>query len=211
MENKSIKDITEIAQYVNELAKDSGIPGIGLVGHFSQKFYNMYLEARFERFTKNAEVDENMLNKILDNEDFSNYFYSALETVRRTHSKLGQMVLALLYKDYWNDASVLIPAMRDFAEISDETIHAFIDFYENSLDENDEVNVYHNDGGVFFKKMYPKLVELIKRDFFLQVIAGRVGSGNPIEGCKWERTNLYYKYCKIAYGRTKNEKKSGLI
>lgn len=150
MENKSIKDITEIAQYVNELAKDSGIPGIGLVGHFSQKFYNMYLEARFERFTKNAEVDENMLNKILDNEDFSNYFYSALETVRRTHSKLGQMVLALLYKDYWNDASVLIPAMRDFAEISDETIHAFIDFYENSLDENDEVNVYHNDGGVFF-------------------------------------------------------------
>lgn len=205
IESKAIEKIVIGAEYVNELAKDSGVPGIGLVGHFSQIFYNKYLASRFEKFAQDAEVNEQMLNDILEDENYSNYFYSTLETVRRTHSKLGLKALALLYKDYWNDADVLIPAMRAFAEISDKQILSFVELYESIPEEKNEVNLYRNDGGSFFNRVYVDFVDLVGRGFFGQVISSRVGSGHPIEGKKWEKSDLYYKYCKLAAGKMVNK------
>jgi len=39
MENKTIDNVVTVSQFANELAKDSGVPGIGLIGKFSQYFY----------------------------------------------------------------------------------------------------------------------------------------------------------------------------
>ena len=141
MNNKNIENFSILAQYANELAKDSGVPGISLIGHFSQVFYNKYLASRFEKFAKDAEIDERMLNDILENENYSNYLYSALETVRRTHSKLGLIALALLYKDYWNNADILISAMRAFAEISNKQILSFVELYESIPEGKNEVKI----------------------------------------------------------------------
>ena len=105
---------TELAQYANELAKDSGVPGIGLVGHFCHIFFDKYLESRFKKFLEDASVDEAFLCRIMKNEDYSNCLYSSLETIRRTHSKIGLAVLALIYKDYWNKPDFLISAMRAY-------------------------------------------------------------------------------------------------
>lgn len=198
MNNKNIENFSILAQYANELAKDSGVPGIGLVGHFSQAFYNKYLASRFEKFAKDAEVDERMINDILENENYSNYFYSALETVRRTHSKLGLIALALLYKDYWDNADILISAMRAFAEISDKQILSFVELYESIPKGEDEVNLYRKDGGEFYRRVYADFVDLVGRGFFGQFTSSRLGSGLPIEGRKWAQSDLYYKYCKKA-------------
>lgn len=190
---------TELAQYVNELARDSGVPGVGLVGHFCHVFFDKYLESRFKKFLEDAAVDEVFLCKVLKNEDYSNCLYSSLETVRRTHSKLGLAVLALIYRDYWNKPDFLISAMRAFAEISDNTIRFFIKSYELMVKDDGILNLFNihkmeND----FYAGYKEGVELINRGFFLQTTAMRLGSNSPIQGTVWENTKIYYKYCKEA-------------
>lgn len=190
---------TELAQYVNELAKDSGVPGIGLVGHFCHIFFDKYLESRFKKFLEDASVDEAFLCKITKNEDYSNCLYSSLETIRRTHSKLGLTVLALIYKDYWDEPDFLISAMQAFAEISDNTIRSFIELYESVVKKDgvlDLFSVKRKDGD--FYSGYKEGVELINRNFFLQTTCMRLGENNPIQGTVWKNTEIYYKYCKEA-------------
>ena len=89
MDKKKLIEIsTECFQYANELAKDSGVPGIGLVGYFSQHFFDIYLRSRFQEFVDAVGIDVEFLNKVVEDENYSNCLYSALETVRRTHSKI---------------------------------------------------------------------------------------------------------------------------
>ena len=190
---------TELAQYVNELAKDSGVPGIGLVGHFCHIFFDKYLESRFKKFLEDASVDETFLCKITKNEDYSNCLYSSLETIRRTHSKLGLTALALIYKDYWDKPDFLISALQAFAEISDNTIRSFIELYESVVKKDgvlDLFSVKRKDGD--FYSGYKEGVELINRNFFLQTTCMRLGENNPIQGTVWKNTEIYYKYCKEA-------------
>lgn len=201
MNKDEIIDVSaELAQYANELAKDSGVPGIGLVGHFCHVFFDKYLESRFKRFLEQASVDEAFLLKIIKNEDYSNCLYSSLETIRRTHSKLGLTALALIYKDYWDKPDFLITAMRAFAEISDKTIRTFIDLYESVSPKDDGVlDLFHAkeiDGDYY--SGYKEGVELINRNFFLQTTCMRVGGNNPIQGTVWKNTKIYYEYCKQA-------------
>lgn len=201
MNKDEIIDVSaELAQYANELAKDSGVPGIGLVGHFCHVFFDKYLESRFKRFLEQASVDEAFLLKIIKNEDYSNCLYSSLETIRRTHSKLGLTAFALIYKDYWDKPDFLITAMRAFAEISDNTIRAFIDLYESVLPKDDGVlDLFHAkeiDGDYY--SGYKEGVELINRNFFLQTTCSRLGNNNPIQGTVWKNSKIYYEYCKQA-------------
>lgn len=197
--DKIIDTSTELAQYLNELARDSGVPGIGLVGHFCHVFVNKYLESRFKKFLEDAAVDEAFLCKILKNEDYSNCLYSSLETVRRTHSKLGLAVLALIYRDYWDKPDFLISAMRAFAEISDNTIKAFIKLYESISEEKGflKLAVYKN-GERFFHDNYNEAVELINRNIFVQSASIMMAENMPIQGMIWDHTEEYYKYCKEA-------------
>ncbi len=202
MENDKINWGIEAIQLANEfagMAKDVGIPGIGLVGRFTQHFYSKYLVSRFSKFTEDANVDEKLLHKIIENENYSNCFYSILETVRRTHSKLGLMVLALMYKDFWNNDEIIIPAMRSFAEISDKTINTFIELYESIPDEKNYLELYKIiDGGKVFHTKYDEAVELINRNIFIQSSYSGMAANMPIQGMKWDSTEMYYKYCKEA-------------
>ncbi|MFM5271849.1 hypothetical protein ACEUAK_16280 [Aeromonas veronii] len=84
--SKAIDWGMEVANISNELS-DAGVLGVGLLGKFAQNFYNDYLNKRFESFCNKAEVDEELINKISVNEDYSNCFYATLETVRQTHSQ----------------------------------------------------------------------------------------------------------------------------
>lgn len=196
---KIIDTSTELAQYLNELARDSGVPGIGLVGHFCHVFVNKYLESRFKKFLEDAAVDEAFLCKILKNEDYSNCLYSSLETVRRTHSKLGLAVLALIYRDYWDKPDFLISAMRAFAEISDNTIRRFVELYESVIKKGGVIDLFFiKRKDADFYSEYKDGVELINRNFFLQTTCMRVGNNNPIQGTVWKNTEIYYKYCKEA-------------
>ena len=200
MNKDEIIDVaTELAQYANELAKDSGVPGIGLVGHFCHVFFDKYLESRFRKFLDDASIDNAFLLKILKNEDYSNCLYSSLETIRRTHSKLGLTVLALIYKDYWDNPDFLISAMRAFAEISNNTIRTFIELYESVAPKDGVLDLFRiktKDGD--FYSSYKEGVELINRNFFLQTTCMRVGGNNPIQGTVWKSTKIYYEYCKQA-------------
>lgn len=190
---------TELAQYANELAKDSGVPGIGLVGHFCHIFFDKYLESRFKKFLEDASVDEAFLCRIMKNEDYSNCLYSSLETIRRTHSKIGLAVLALIYKDYWNKPDFLISAMRAFAEISDNTIRTFIKLYESVIKKDGILDLFSlKRMDADFYSEYKEGVELINRNFFLQTTCARLGSNSPIQGTVWKNTEIYYKYCKEA-------------
>ena len=194
-----IDSSTEFAQYVNELAKDSGVPGVSLVGHFCHFLFDRYLESRFKAFLEGASVDEAFLRKIVNNEDYLNCLYSSLETVRRTHSKLGLTALALIYKDYWDNPDFLISAMRAFAEISDNTIRAFIELYESVAPNDGVLDLFDKKTkDADFYSGYKEGVELINRHFFLQTTCARLGKNNPIQGTVWKSTEIYYKYCKEA-------------
>lgn len=198
---------TELAQYVNELARDSGVPGVSLVGHFCHFLFDKYLESRFKKFLEGASVDEVFLRKIVNNEDYLNCLYSSLETVRRTHSKLGLTALTLIYKDYWDKPDFLISAMRAFAEISDNTIRTFVELYESVAPKDGIIDLFDikaKDGD--FNSGYKEGVELINRHFFLQTTCMRLGDNNPIQGTVWKNTEIYYKYCKEAVATISAEK-----
>ena len=199
MQNNKIewgKEIAQFASEVSDTAQDIGIPGISLIGKFAQAFYAKHMKKRFEEFCKNSEIDEDLIQKIQNDENYSNCFYSVLETVRRTHSKIGLIVLALLYKDYWNDENILIPAMRSFAEISDNTINAFIELYESIPDGKDYILLSETkDGENVFHHLYSEAVELINRNIFLQSAYTAMHANMPIQGTRFDHTDLYYKYC----------------
>jgi hypothetical protein len=84
-----------------------------------------------------AEVVQELIDKILSEESYSNCFYAVLEMVRKTHSKIGTCELALIYRDHWNDERYLIGAMQSFSQISDKTIEAFLDLYDEIPAEQD--------------------------------------------------------------------------
>jgi hypothetical protein len=196
------KEVVQFASEVSDAAKDAGIPGIGLIGKFAQTFYAKRMKSRFEDFCKNAEIDEDLINRVQDDEGYSNCLYSALETVRRTHSKIGLTALALLYKDYWNNEKILIPAMRAFAEISDQTILAFIELYESIPEGKDYIILSEvKDGETVFHHSYPEAVELINRNVFMQSAYTSMHANMPIQGTRFDHTDLYYKYCVEAIKR----------
>lgn len=199
MQNSNFEWGKEILQTTNdlaELAEYTGVPGVGLLGKFLQNFYDYCLRQRFEDFCKTAQIDNDLIREIQENEDYSNCFYSILETVRRTHSKLGLTALALLYKNYWNDEKVLIPAMRSFAEISDQVLIAFIELYESIPEGEKHINLYaEKDGQEVFHPLYQEAVELINRNIFLHSSHTSMHASAPIQGIRWGHTDLYYRYC----------------
>jgi len=197
--SKTITTITELTQYINEQAKESGVPGISLVGHVSDILFHIHLKSRFNDFIRNANIDIEFLKKIINNEDYTNCFYSSLETVRRTHSKIGLVVLALLYKDYWDEPDFLSSAMRSFAEISDRTIRTFVKLYESiSPNEGFLKLTVTKDNSEYFHDNYNEAVELINRNIFVQTAYTGMANNMPIQGMIWEHTKEYYKYCKEA-------------
>lgn len=201
MQDKKIEWGKEIAQASTDLA-DAGIPGVGLLARFAQHFYDKHLQKRFAKFISDAEVDEEMIAKISEDETFSNCFYAALEAVRQTHSKAGVVALALIYKDHWNDVPYLIAAMRAFSQISDATIDAFISLYESIPDDKNYLvlGIPKDDGG-HFHELYNEAVELIGRNFFVTSTGTGMHANGPMQGMKWDHTDSYYGYCKAARDR----------
>jgi hypothetical protein len=196
--SKAVEWGMEVANAANELS-DVGVPGVGLIGRFAQGYYNNYLEKRFEDFCNQADIDQDIIDKISENEEYSNCFYASLETIRQTHSKLGVTTLALIYKDHWNNPDFLIPAMRSFNQISNVTLIAFIELYERiESDKNYLCLKEEKDGEQHFHSRYNEGVELIHRNFFVQSVAASMHANAPMQGMKWEHTDRYYDYCILA-------------
>ena len=205
MQNKKIewgKEIVQAGSDAAELAKDVGIPGVGLLARFAQHFYEKHLQKRFEKFVSDAEIDEELISKISADETYSNCFYAILETVRQTHSKIGLLALALIYKDHWNDEPYLIAATQAFSQVSDATLSAFVLLYE-AIPEGQEyltLKVQKGEEG-HFHDLYNEAVELIRRNFFIMSTGAGMHANGPVQGMKWEHTDSYYGYCKSAMAR----------
>lgn len=196
------KEIVQTGSDIAELAKDVGIPGIGLVARFAQHFYDKHLQNRFEKFLSEASVNEDLIDKILSDEDHSNCFYAALETVRQTHSKIGIIALALIYRDHWNNESYLVGAMQSFAQISDKTIDAFLVLFEGIPAETDYLYLgIQRNGEDCFHELYNEAVELIRRNFFVMSTGTSMHNNGPVQGMKWNHSDSYYAYCKAAKAR----------
>ncbi len=205
MQDKRIewgKEIVQTGSDIAELAKDVGIPGVGLLARFAQHFYDKHLQKRFEKFVADAEIDNEFLFKISEDETHSNCFYGILETVRQTHSKIGLVALALIYKDHWNDEPYLIAAMQAFSQVSDSTINAFVSLYE-SIPEGQNYLVLKIQKGEEgqFHDLYNEAVELIRRNFFVMSTGAGMHANGPVQGMKWDHTDSYYGYCKSATAR----------
>lgn len=186
-----------------EIAVGSGIPGVGTIVGFSRFFYDKYLQGRFEKFLTEAEVNQELIDKICDDEVYANCFYAALETVRQTHSKIGVSALALIYREHWNDESYLIDAMESFLRISDKSIEAFITLYEAIPADRNYLELMIVKGeDRFFDPRYNEAVELIRRNFFVMTRAsGGATPNGPIQGMKASHTSSYYEYCVAAKAR----------
>jgi len=196
------KEIVQAGSDVGSLANNAGIPGIGLLARFAQVFYDKHLQKRFERFLSDAEIDDELIHRICENENYSSYLYAALETVRQTHSKVGIIALALIYKDHWDDGVYLMVATRAFSQISDKTIDAFITLYESiPTDQNYLVLKIQKDDEGHFHELYNEAVELISRNFFVLSTSSVMHANGPVQGMKWDHTDSFYKYCQAAKAR----------
>ena len=193
---------TELAQAASEIAdvaKDAGIPAIGLLGRFAQHFYSDYLNSRFRMFAESIELDNEFVQRILADETYANCFYAILETVRQTHSKLGLATLARIYHEHWNDEVLLVAAAQSFSQISDRTINAFILLYEGIPADTDHLDLrIRKDDQGYFHDRYNEAVELIRRNFFVMSAGPASFANGPVQGMKWEHTDLYYRHCKAA-------------
>lgn len=196
------KEVVQTGSDIAELARDVGIPGIGLIARFAEHFYDRHLQNRFRKFVSEAEVDQDLIDKILTDEAHSNCFYAVLETVRQTHSKIGLNALALIYRDHWNDEGYLIGAMQSFSQISDKVIDAFLALYEAIPSEKNYLvlKIQKDDEG-HFHDLYNEAVELIRRNFFVMSTGAGMHANGPVQGMKWEHTDSYYSYCKAAKAR----------
>lgn len=198
------KEIAQTGSDFSEIAKDVGIPGIGLVARFAQHFYDKHLQKRFEKFISEANIDGDLINKISSDEVYSNCLYAALETVRQTYSRVGVVALALIYKDKWNDEKYLVQAMQSFSQISDATINSFIILYDSiPKDKNYLVLKVRKDGDESedFHAHYNDAVELIRRNFFVMSTGAGMWANGPVQGMKWDHTDSYYAYCQAARAR----------
>lgn len=201
MEDKNIewgKEIVVAANEVAEMTEGIGVPGIGLLAKFAQYFYDKHLQNRFAQFITEAEVDQELIDKILADETYSNCFYAVLETIRQTHSRIGLVALALIYKEHWSDEAYLIAAMRSFSQVSDRTLDAFISLYD-SVPSNTTALKLHD--GSSFHELYNEAVELIRRNFFVMSTGVGMHANGPIQGMKWDHTESYYNYCRAAKAR----------
>ncbi|MBA0219755.1 hypothetical protein H4F33_17685 [Pectobacterium brasiliense] len=193
------KEIVQTGSDVAALANDVGIPGIGLVAKFVQHFYDKQLQKRFEKFISDADINKDLLDKIAEDETYSNCFYAILEAVRQTHSKIGLVALALIYRNHWNDEQYLIAAVQAFSQISDATINSFISLYEEiSDDEGYLILRVSNEEGNSFHEYYNEAVELIRRNFFVLSTGSGMHANGPVQGMKWFHTESYYTQCKLA-------------
>jgi len=196
------KEIVQAGSDAAGLAKDVGIPGVGLLAKFAQHFYDKHLQKRFEKFVSDAEVDEELISKVSADETYSNCFYGILETVRQTHSKVGLVALALIYKDHWDDETCLIAAMQSFSQVSDATLRAFVLLYEAiPADQNYLTLMMQKGEEEHFHDLYNEAVELIRRNFFVMSSGAGMHANGPVQGMKWEQTDSYYGYCKAALAR----------
>lgn len=195
---------SEKKEYVMEVLKTSaevaGIPGAGLVEKLINTSLQKLIKKRLSDFINKADIDEKFIEKVLENEEYSNCLYAAFETVRQTHSKIGLVAIALIYKDHWKDDNgYLIAAMRAFSQISDKTIYAFVSLYDGiTEDESLELVVDRSSEGASFHPLYEEAVELIQRNFFIMASAMEPFKSAPIKGRKWDNTESYYRYCKEA-------------
>lgn len=193
------KEVVQAGSELAEMAQGVGTPGIGLVAHFAQSFYERQLQKRFGKFVTEAEVDQDLIQRILSDETHSNCFYAVLETVRQTHSKIGLSALALIYRDHWDDESYLIGAMQSFSQISDRVVNAFIDLYEAIPEDKDYLILkVQKDGEGHFHDLYNEAVELIRRNFFIMSTGSGMHANGPVQGMKWTHSDTYYNYCKAA-------------
>lgn len=196
------KEILQAGSDVAGLARDVGIPGLGLLARFAQHFYDKHLQNRFEKFISDASIDTELIDKISNDETYSNCFYAILEAVRQTHSKIGLAALALLYHDHWSDESYLMGATQAFSQISDKTILAFISLYESIPVEQNYLILKVQRGDVgHFNEHYNEAVELIRRNFFIMSTGASMVANGPVQGMKWEHTDSYYSYCQAAEAR----------
>jgi hypothetical protein len=196
------KEIVQFGSDIAELTKDAGVPGVGLLARFGQHFYEKHLQQRFEKFISYAEIDQDLVNKIMSDETYSNCFYAILETVRQTHSKIGLVALALIYHDYWNDEAFLIGAMYSFSQISDQSIEAFIALYDSIPVGQDYLDLcVQKEGERCFSDLYGEAIELIRRNLFAMTAGTTVAANYPIQGMKWSRSKTYYEYCQKAKAR----------
>lgn len=196
------KEIAQTGSEIASLSTDVGVPGIGLIARFAQHFYDKHLQNRFERFVAETEIDEDLIDQILSNDNYSNCFYAVLEAIRQTHSKVGLTALALIYRDHWNDEAFLIAAMQAFSQISDGTIEAFIVLFETIPEDKNylELRIQKNGEG-YFHDLYNEAVELIRRNFFVMSTGAVMLANGPVQGMKLDHTESYYAYCKAAKAR----------
>lgn len=200
MNNKKIArgmDVVQAGSDLSQLAQETGVPGVGLLGRFAQHFYQRHLQKRFETFASEAAVDQSMIDMILSDENYSNYFYATLETVRQTHSKVGLAALALIYKEHWNDEDYLMAATRAFSQVSDKTLNAFISLYDSIPQDSAtlELRVKARGDEYVFHNLYNEAVELIARNFFVLSTGATMHANGPVQAMKWEHTDSYYAYC----------------
>lgn len=205
MNSNSIEWGKEIVQFGSDIAgltKDAGVPGIGLLARFGQHFYEKHLQQRFAKFVSDAEIDQELLNKIISDETYSNCFYAVLEAVRQTHSKIGLAALALIYHDNWNNEAFLIGAMYSFSQISDQSIEAFIYLYDSIPADQDYLDLcVHKEGERYFSDLYGEAIELIRRNFFAMTAGNMVAANYPIQGMRCSHSKIYYEYCQKAMAR----------
>ncbi len=196
--SKAIKQGMDTVKAICEITGHN-IPGLDMLAQFMQEHNNNYLCEKLRKFCATAELDPEFIVEVVKNEDQASCLFAAIDTTLHSHSKLGLIALALIYKNHWNNPDFLIPATTAFYKVSNVTLIAFIELYEGIDQDKGYLELLVKVDGVRqFHPKYNEAVELIRRNFFVQTICASNYENAPMQGMKWDHTEKYYDYCVLA-------------
>lgn len=173
-----------------------GVPIVTPVYKLFLAGQQVYISKRIDQFLASADIEEAILEKIINDEDYTNILFLSLDTVARTTSKLAIISLALIYKTYYEDKDFIKKSLKAFKEIDDITLGAFEKIYERHNGSEDLFELIETRGGEkFFIQEYDEFLDLIHRGFFRQVSSAQaiVTQFSPISAMKNSSTDIFYQ------------------
>lgn len=202
--NKNLSSIT--TDELLGIALDD-LPFIRSVKKICEAGYRHHLEEKVDMFLVNAISDENFVDSLEINQNLKNILFEALEAVRRTHSKIAVLTIALIFKAYHSKPDFLVPALRDFAELDDLTLKFFHKLYiEGACRAKQEGSAYKifiynpslaTEISVSEAVGYAMGNDLIRRNFFLPDFASSRLGGGLYFGV-YEKSEIYFTHVNSA-------------
>ncbi|MFL9533416.1 hypothetical protein ACKEPO_17195 [Acinetobacter baumannii] len=189
------ESLTTVTDVGIEVLSD-GTPIVSPIYKLFKAGQHAFIQNRINNFVKAANIEHSILEKIIDDEDYTNILFLSLDVVSRTTCKIAIASLALIYKNHKENTQFIKRSLRAFKEIDDLTLSVFEKIYEEYSDTSEALHfTEEKEGGLYFINEYDEVLDLINRGFFSQVASSKhiTTKFRPLPAIKNSSTDVFYE------------------